>query len=421
MLVDFVVKNFGPFKDEAILTMTAQKGTEHPENYVGTNAAGNVLTSAAIFGPNAAGKTYLFEALGCLQRMIISPGPPNAPIVTYFPFRLSKDTKEAPIKMNIRFITDGVLYDYHILYDRQAILEERLFHYPNGKKAEVFTRAGGKLEFGRSARGQSAISKLMSPNTTCVFTAAQFNNEICRKVHNWFLNSLVVLADYREEAVENILLQNFVDRINKDENLKKRVMNAMRVADFAITDIHGTVKKRKVQDIPGISPQAKALMPVADAEEIFETELFLTHDVGDDSLTAADRTFPLGIESAGTIRFISIISLILDALTEGATIVIDEFGQKLHSRLSRWIVEQFCDRSRNTGGGQFIFNTNSNHLMDQDILRRDQIYLVDKNERGESELFSISDFGERKDRVILASYMDGKYGAVPFIDEGTPL
>jgi len=405
MLVDFAVKNFGPFKDEAILTMTAQRGNEHTENYIETTSAGNVLTSAAIFGPNAAGKTYLIEALGCLRNMIAFSGQPNAPISAYAPFRLSKDACNAPTEMDIRFISENVLYDYHISYDENKILEERLFHYPNGKKAEVFTRVGDKLEFGRLAKGQSSISKVISPNTTCIFTAAQFNNEICKKVHNWFYSGLLVLSNLDEGS----LLQIFASRIGHDDNLKKRAINAMRVADFAIADIQGAARKRKVQDAPGT---------VTGADEINETELFLIHDVEGEGLTAEDKKFPLKIESAGTIRFLSIIGPILDALTDGKTLVIDEFGQKLHSKLSRWIVEQFCDRSRNVGGGQLIFSTHSTYLMDQEIFRRDQIYLVNKNEKGESELFSLSDFGERKDRVILASYMDGKYGALPFIDEG---
>jgi AAA15 family ATPase/GTPase len=156
-------------------------------------------------------------------------------------------------------------------------------------------------------------------------------------------------------------------------------------------------------------------------KEMNETELFLMHDIDGDGLTSEDKRFPIQLESAGTVRFLTIIGPILDTLTYGKTLVVDEFGQKLHSKLSRWIVDIFCDSAQNIGGGQLIFNTHNTHLMDQDIFRRDQIYLVSRNEKGESELFSISDFGERKDKVILTSYLDGKYGAIPFIDEGTPL
>ena len=420
MLVDFAVKNFGPFKDEAVLTMTAQRGNEHPENYIETKAAGNILTSAAVFGPNASGKTYLIDALGYLRDMILFSGLPNASIPSYMPFRLSKDTKSAPTVMNIRFIFEGVLYDYHISYNAETICEERLFHYPNGKRTEVFTRVFDKLKFGRSAKGASSFSKVMSPNTTCVFTAAQFNNVICKKVYDWFHYYLIVLGDFGDRF-SGELLKSFVDRMNRDEEFKKRAIHAMGIADFPISDIHGTVIKRKINDVSGLSSQTKTQMMMSGREDVNETELFLIHDIKGEDLAVEDRKFPVWIESAGTIRFLSIIGPILDTLAEGRTLIIDEFGQKLHSKLSRWIVEQFCDRGRNTGGGQLIFNTQNTYLMDQDIFRRDQIYLADKNDKGESELFSISDFGERKDRVILASYMDGKYGAIPFIDEGSKL
>jgi len=417
MLVNFVVKNFGPFRDEAILTMTAQKGNEHPENYVETETNGRILTSAAIFGPNASGKTYIVKALAHLQSMVLFPGVPNTQIEHYNPFRLSKDTNKAPTMMNIRFIAEDVLYDYAISFNGERILTERLYHYPKGRRAEVFTRNLDAFDFGRSTGAAALISKFTSPNTTGIFAAAQFNNEICTKVHKWFLNDLMIITN----PDENALLGLFINRIKNDEDLKKKAISAMKIADFPITDIYGVIKKKKVQYLQGLTPQIKGLTMAAGGEEMSEYELYLTHDVGTEGLTPEDKKFPIGLESAGTVRFLSMIVPIMDALTYGKTLIIDEFGQKLHCRVSEWIVEMFCDARYNTGGGQLIFNTQSTHLMTQDLFRRDQIYLVSKNEKGEAELFSISDFGERKDKVILASYLDGKYGAVPFIDEGTIL
>jgi hypothetical protein len=416
MLVNFVVKNFGPFKDEAILTMTANKGNEHPENYKET-ATGNILTSAAIFGPNAAGKTYIIDALSYLRNIVVQPGLPNAPMPGYNPFRLSKDTKTAPVEMNIKFITENILYDYHVSFNGQRIIAEWLYYYPNKRRTEVFKRTADSFEFGRSSGVGHSISKITSPNTTGVFTAAQFNNDICKKVHKWFLSDLIILGN----SDDGRLLEIFVERINVDKDLKEKAIKALRIADFAISDVQGTVRKRKVQDLPGIPTQAKNLMLFTGSEEVTETELYLFHDVDGEGLTAEDKRFPIQLESAGTVRFLAIIGPIIDTLTYGKTIVIDEFGQRLHCMLSRWIVEMFCDKRHNSAGGQLIFNTQSTHLLDQDIFRRDQIYLVDKNEKGESELFSLSDFGERKDRVVLISYLDGKYGATPFIDEGTVL
>ena len=415
MIVDFVVKNFGPFKDEAILTMTAQKGNEHPENCVETKANGKILTSAAIFGPNASGKTYLVEALVHLQYMILLPGMPNTGMVNYHPFRLSKETNKAPTSFNIRFIAEDVLYDYTISFNKERILTERLYHYPKGRRAEVFTRNIDAFDFGRSMGEATLISKYTSPNTTGVFSAAQLNNEACVKVHKWFLENLMIITNPNEKA----MIELFINRIKNDEELKKKAINALNVADFPISDVHGTVTRKKIQDIQGLPPQIKGIMMATNGEEMNEYELYLTHSVDTEGLTPEDKKFPIQLESAGTVRFLSIIVPILDALKFGKTLVIDEFGQRLHCRVSEWIVEMFCDPKHNTGGGQLIFNTQSTHLMTQDLFRRDQIYLVGKNEKGEAELFSISDFGERKDKVILASYLDGKYGAVPFIGEGT--
>jgi hypothetical protein len=413
MLIEFTVENYGPFKEKAILTMSANVDKEHPENSFNSVLGERVLSSAAMFGANASGKTYLIRALASLREIIIAPAIPNTSIGAYHPFRLSPDTRTAPVNMTIVFESNGNAYDYRLSFNSTKILNEALYHFPNGKRALVFSRKEDAYDFGRSvAKGQISISRMTSPNSSYLAVAAQLNNTICKEVHNWFINDLIILSSENEGALTEI----FVKKMNADSKWKDRALNAIKNADFGITDIHGTVKTRKTEDIP---------MPTRDILTAFgvtaanETELFLVHDVDTPGVRPEDKIFPSWIESNGTMRFLSIIGPVIDTLSEGKTLVVDELGSKIHSMVIIWMIKLFSNCDQNTGNGQLIFNTHSQILLDLDIFRRDQIYLFEKDiSTGISEMFTLSDFGERKDRDIMDGYLDGRYGAIPFISEG---
>jgi hypothetical protein len=317
--------------------------------------------------------------------------------------------------MSIIIETEGNTYDYRISFDSVKILEEILFHYPSGRRALVFSRNGGSFKFGRAvSRGQSQISAMTSPNSSYLAVAAQLNNEICKNVHNWFVNDLVILSPMDE----GILTEMFIKKMNSDDRWKTRALSALQKADFGITDIHGTVETKNIRDVH-MPPYLKGMLTALGTVSANEMELYMVHDVNVPGLLFEDKRFPVQIESNGTMRFLSLIGPIIDALSEGKTLMVDEMGSRLHSSVVEWIVKLFGDPEQNTGKGQLIFNTHNNLLLDLDVLRRDQIYLFDKDAAtGASEMFSLSDFGERKDKPILRGYLDGRYGAIPFISEG---
>ena len=143
MLVDFSVRNFGPFKDRLALSMGATALKDEPDNvFPCEQVKEGLLTSALIYGANAAGKSYLTKAMSALQIMLSRTYPTTVEYSAYQPFRLSKDTVSAPVEMRIRMIIGGIFYDYAIAYDHNTIVSESLYHYPNGRKARVFVRTG---------------------------------------------------------------------------------------------------------------------------------------------------------------------------------------------------------------------------------------------------------------------------------------
>ncbi|MCL2148876.1 MAG: ATP-binding protein [Methanomassiliicoccaceae archaeon] len=414
MLVDFTIENYGPFKDKAVLSLQATGLSEHEENLIKVESLKeDLLSSVAMFGPNASGKSYILRALSSLVRMMRFPLPANMGIIDYAPFRLSPHTKGAPTKMEIRFIMEGTLYHYSLSYNSNSILAESLYHYPNKQRAKVFDRNKGAYSFGSGgiAAGQKAISDKTAENSTYVSVAAQFNNSICLKVNTFVSNILILFGDMRG------VLNQTIRMMESDEGLKQDLINALAVADFCINGIDGHVRIKDVIDLKDVlPPQVIGLMMAIGNQKFDETILNLRHDVEAMGVSEEDRTFPYHIESNGTIMMLSVMGPIIKALKAGGVIAIDEFGSFLHHEISRWIVNQFKSPG-NKNNSQLIVNTHDQLLMDtEEIFRRDQICFTHKDrDSGASELYCLSDFNIRKSFDPRKGYELGRFGALPFI------
>jgi len=414
MLVDFAVENYGPFRDKATLSFQATGLSEHEENLIQVDSfKEDLLNSVAIFGANASGKSYMLRAMSSLVRMMRFPMPANLDIMDYTPFRLSPQTKGAATKMEIRFIDEGILYDYSLSYNARTILAESLYYYPNKQKAKVFSREKNSFSFGSGsiATGQKAISDRVAENSTYISVAAQFNNSICVKVNGYISKITILFGD-----VGNVLNRT-IKLMNSDEKFKQDLIKALSVADLCINDMEGQVRTKNVSEMMDmIPPQVIGLMIATGAQKVDETILNLKHDVETKGISDKDRTFPYQIESNGTVMMLSIMGPIIWALRTGGVIAIDEFGSFLHHEISRWIINQFKSPG-NKNNAQLIINTHDQLLMDtEELFRRDQICFTRKDRgSGASELYCLSDFNIRKSFDPRKGYELGKFDAVPFI------
>jgi len=417
MLIDFFVENYGPFRDRSTLSFQATGLSEHDENLIRTDSfKEDILSSVAIFGANASGKSYLLRALAALVRMMRFPLPANLNIIDYAPFRLSPGTKGSPTKMGMRFIQEGILYDYSLSFDSRSVVAESLHYYPNKQRAEVFSRNGNSYSFGSGnvSAGQKAISKMVTANSTYLSVAAQFNNKICLAVNTFVSNILILTGDMGN------VLNLTIKMMDKDEKLKRCLIKALGVADFCISDMEGHVDTKDVTDMKDVfPPQIIGLMMATGNQKFDGTTLNLKHDVTTKGISDDDKTFPYLIESNGTIMTLSIMGPIIHALRSGGVIAIDEFGSFLHHEISRWIVNQF-KKPANKNNAQLIVNTHDQLLMDTaELFRRDQIYFTCKDrDSGASELYALSDFNIRKSFDPRKGYELGKFDAIPFIKEG---
>lgn len=407
MILDFTVENFGPFKGPVTMSMhaTGMKGLE--SNIIETSQVkSGILSSAVVFGANAAGKTFLIKSLAALKKMVASAYRDGYQYRWYEPFRLSRDSLGSPVSLRIRLLISDVLYDYRVSYLASSVVEESLYHYPKGKRSRVFTREGNTY-----TGSKKRVESMTSPSSTYLAVASDYNDSVCALVRRAILEDILIFDD-----LETLIHQSCVFGSENPE-VKRRMVDGLRTADLGIADYSFHEEEEDVSDMQRILPPDffENLSKNSDKVLVLK-DMSMRHDFEGTDVDPSMLSFPLEIESAGTRSMFGLMGPLVDSLMNGKTIVIDELGAHLHPLITRWIVAQFSGDS-NPSGAQLIANTHDLSLLDMDLLRRDQIWFVNRDVRaGASELYSLSDFnGVRKNSDIRKAYLFGRFDAVPNI------
>ena len=403
MLVDFSVKNFGPFRDKHTFSMQATGVGGHPEMVIGEDTVRKgLLSSSFVFGANASGKSYLVKSLTALKYMMRDAFEEGFRYGCYEPFRLQKESSQSPVEMNIRLLIDGELHDYSISYGEDSIINESLYRYPNGRRACVFDRIGPK-EFKKSKK---TIEKLTSSSSSYLVVASKYNDSECLAVRQAIRNIITI------SGWNDLLVFASCKAASMNTSIRNGMIDGLKMADFGISDFVYSEHDLETGEFDlssndgGIVREKKGMT----------VDIELKHDFKRCDVSGDKLLFPLDIESSGTRCMMGLMGPLFDALSHGKTIVVDEFGSYLHPLLVDWIVGQFTE-SRNPNGAQLIAVTHCTDLLNLDRLRKDQIWFVEKDrDDGSSKLYSLYDFnGIRKNADIRKSYLFGRFDAVPNI------
>ena len=408
MLIEFSVENFRSIKDKITFSMVGTKDSSLDGNLIKNALNGDsLLRTAVIYGANASGKTNVLLALHFLKELVLnSHNHQKGQGIRFTPFKLDKKCLAKPTKMTVVFVKDKVKYSYSLSYDNEKVIEEHLYYYPNNKKALIFERTNiADYKFTTDDKDQKAISERTLANTLYLSKSTQENYKKTSDAFDWFRNDLQVFVATDEPE----LTQFTIDQFKKDVELKKHIMKALLEADVGIDDISATPKTISHEQVKNLPPELVKLF-FGDKKEL-ETDLVQTVHKG--------VLFDFQTEeSEGTRRIFSLIGPWVDALKNGKTLVVDELDTKLHHLLNVFLIKLFHDPSQNKTNAQLIFTTHNTNLLDQDIFRRDQIWFTEKNAgNGSTDLYSLTEYGPRKDNDIERGYLAGKYGALPFIKD----
>lgn len=423
MLIQFEVENFGSIDSRQRLSLVASNYYRDGECVVEPNLPGlsgvRLLRGAALYGPNASGKSMLIKAMGMLKAVVVGVRGPEEPLPNY-PFCLNALRVEEPTRFFVAFVQSGVRYEYDLQYLPRRVLFESLSAFPHGRAQLWFSRKwdndANEYVWARppgNLRGGAQLTKMVRENALTLSVGAQLNNPQLTEVHRWFAVSLQLL-DLSAESVLPMQPGFSAQLLQNRSALSSRLVDLVRQADLGVVGV--SVEPVDLSQLEQVPQMVRAQMAAAGAGWVR-----ITFDHRGDSEGKDVVPIDSSGESAGTRRLFTLGGPWLDILENGHTAFVDELDTSLHPLLVRELLHLMFSPETNPKGAQVIFTTHNPYLLSGSTLRRDQVWFTEKDPSGGTHLYPLSDYGPRSTESIVNGYLAGRYGALPMIPAGLGL
>lgn len=416
------VKNFGPFADEIYFTTATDKSKkEYPENTFQINNT-EFNRIAFIYGANGSGKSNFCKAILQIQNFInLSPllATNNPQLLELQPVKLGTNEMEQfflfekgsdciPSEYGIEIVLDDITYHYSFSVLKGQIVSEKLTK-KRFRTEVIMSRTSpdfSSIELKSELSGFAPNVSVVRDRVLCLSMAAFLNNPLALKIVS-AINDIKVVNMANLTGLRNITQEEFT------EEVRKRCLRILKIAEPTMDDLSVEFKEEKVnsQKLPvGIEDLEGREIIIKNVRVDVHSE----HSVYDKDEIVGKRTLPfLKIESTGTIKMLSILPLLFEALESGSPIVIDELENGLHPTIVNNILELFSSQESNPLNSQLVCTTHSIPLVEKNV-RRDQVWVISKNERGKSAMKRISDYpGTRTTDNIAEKYLRSAFGGVP--------
>jgi hypothetical protein len=377
----------------------------------------SLLRSAAIYGPNASGKSNLVLAMMAFRTLVLTSATKlqAGEKIPLEPFALNVLSRNRPTYFQIVFLHEGKRYRYGFEADKESIHSEWLYQTAQ-RETRLFVREADVFDVSSAFKREAPISLQEKTRSNALFLSvlAQFNSPTAIALLSWFdvhFRGISGLDDGSYAAYT-------MERFEKDESFRQRVRDMVRLADVGIQDV--SVKNIPL-DHPNFPEEVREMLKgLAKKEGKPENELVVKgietlHTIFDGETQAGEESFDMDEESEGTQKFFSLLGPLFHSLGNGSVLLIDELEARLHPLLTRELVRLFNSPESNPRNAQLIFATHDASLLGECLLRRDQVWFTQKNRFGATELFSLAEMKERKDASYLKNYMNGQYGATPHV------
>lgn len=419
MLLQFSVENFRSFNNRVVLSMEGSTDKVLPNNFVEQNNA-KILKVATIFGANAAGKSNIFSAMKAAILTLRDSDKRQVGDVLFhiIPFSFDKKAVNKPTMFEFVFLEKGKKYVYGYSATNKKVYTEYLYVYNSSWPTTIFERDESTNEVYKFTN--PVIKKKLKPlterntiNKLFLATATAWNAEETKIPMMWFANRINTY-----DTNSNLLnLVGGMFETDEDNSLKHFTNNILKEADINICDYEFESKEVPIPAI--IFNNVEASNEEFKGKEIkITTQHMIEGERGNIEKFSLDMHF----ESLGTQKIFFISPLLKRAFETGETVCIDEFDKSLHPMLVCYLVNLFNDPEVNKKNAQLIISTHTMSLLNLDILRRDQIYFVDKEQKtGISELYSLDEFSPRTREDIRKAYLLGRYGSIPNLGIGGEL
>jgi len=399
-IIEFSVENFKIFQKKTVFSMLTRKN-KHTFDSNGEN----LLKTSLVYGPNASGKSTLLQGFLSMRSGVInSANNPEGSVLPYQPFLLSPK-KNSPILFELIFSLDKKIFKYNFSFLKNEIVTENLFEIlASGKEKNILIRKKQDIQVFADFEKSKDIKEKTRKEVLFLSATSQWNNELAMQIVKGLKDINIISGpdsdNYHEYTVK--LFKN-------NEDKKRKILNFLKQADFCIED--GIVEKKEIPE--GVRKQ----MHSAGAKDIpNEVDvIFFTHNKLDSKGNKKGSIkFNMGDESAGTQAFFDVLGPIVDTLDNGKVLLIDEFDNSLHPYLTKFIIDLF--EKKNSNNAQLVVTTHDTSLLAHKELNKDQFWFTEKNKIGAGNLFSLAEFKTRNDTEFSKKYLEGRFGALPFID-----
>lgn len=384
-----------------------------------------VLPVIAIYGSNAAGKSTLLNALDFYVDSIIESHSRVAKRkgTPHHPFLLDQDSRNSESTYDSDFVINETRYHYGFKVDGERFTSEWLYAFNLNSKRQartvLFHRDHNETDefyFGGSLKGDNKrIVKSVRPNSLYISVAAQNSHPTITQIYDYFLNK--VSTKLQREVNKIIISRQLNTFFSKSESNKEKAFEFLRSADIGVGDL----------EFKQIEQDEDTVNLLKDVKQIFAKHFDGENldAFGNDHLEARlmhsgedHRLYPIDLmhESTGTLALLQLLGPVLSSLATGGILIVDELNISLHPVVAREIVRLFSTPDTNPGQAQLFFTTHDTGMLTDGMLRRDQIWFVEKSKAGATKLFPLSDIKVRATDNFEKGYIEGRFGATPLFN-----
>lgn len=327
------------------------------------------------------------------------------------PFLLDETSRNKPSEFEFIFIVNNTKYRYFFSADASKIYDEELDAYYSQKPSNIFKRTDtNNYEFTNDKQKLDNLATTNTENKLFLSTATTWNYDKTKDVYLWFANSIDTFDKF-EQIADNDLKEYS----NSNENLKEFALKLLKEADILIKDMTVSFEEKEM-DSTMIDMLIPPLARTDEKYTIKNVDIELEHEVIDNTNNKHSYKLNFEDESSGTKMLFAFAPFLKRAFEDTRVFIVDEIERSMHPVLTEFIVKLFNNSRINKANSQLIFITHNTNLLNIELLRRDQIWFTEKNPKsGVSDLYPLDSFSVRKDENIQKGYINGRYGAIPFI------
>ena len=429
MIVSFSIENWMSYFERSTLSMVASRERQHNERVPRVSKyAMRLLPIASIYGGNASGKTNLFMALSFAKKFVVKGTTPDS-LIPVEPFLLGDQENKQPSRFAFELLIDEKIYGFSFTVTRKEVLEEKLVLISSSSEKVLYERTKGKINFESSLNNNLFLDFAFQgtrENQLFLTNSVSQNVDDFRPVYNWFKDTLQLIApDSRFGPFEQFIDEEqplFNCMIEKLMQLDTGIVRLdSEVLFFDNLPLPESVKIRLREEIKEgttvtihKAPMQQRFIVTRKNNKLIAKKLITYHS----NTEGKNIKFDIQNESDGSQRVIDLLPAFLDLLNKETSrvYVIDEIDRSLHTHLIKHLLETYLDSCSNESRSQLLFTTHDALLMDQQLLRRDEIWVTERDYFEKSTLFSFSEYKDiRFDKDIRKSYLQGRLGGVPNI------